>query len=87
MEEIPDKRKKDAPLTNAEIGREYCNQLFNIEEERADLFPTHRYKQRLEREKLVLDAFWCWLVTLNALKGSQLLIAYLSITLITQIYH
>jgi hypothetical protein len=31
VEAIPDKRKKDAPLTNAEIGREYCNQLFKIE--------------------------------------------------------
>jgi transposase len=72
VEAIPDKRKKDAPLTNAEIGREYCNQLFKIEEELAVLSPADRYKQRLEREKPVLDAFWCWIESLNALKGSAL---------------
>lgn len=72
VEAIPDKRKKDAPLTNAEIGREYCTQLFKIEEELAELSPADRYKQRLEREKPVLDAFWCWLESLNTLKGSAL---------------
>jgi hypothetical protein len=72
VEVIPDKRKNDTPLTNAEIGREYCTQLFKIEEELAELSPPDRYKQRLERGKPVRDTFWCWIESLNTLKGSAL---------------
>ena len=31
-----------------------------------------RYSKRLELEKPVLDAFWCWLDTVQMLKGSAL---------------
>ena len=34
-EAIPGRRAKDAPLTSAEIGRDYCNRLFKIEIGRA----------------------------------------------------
>lgn len=64
VEAIPDKRVKGAPLTNAEIGRDYCNKLFKIEEELADLSSEERYTKRLELEKPVLEAFWCWLESL-----------------------
>ncbi len=35
VDAIPEKRAKDAPLTNAETGRDYCNKLFKIEEDLA----------------------------------------------------
>lgn len=70
VEAVPDKKAKDAPLTNAEIGRDYCNQLFKMEEALKDLAPNERYIKRLELSKPVLEAFWCWLENLNVLSGS-----------------
>ena len=72
MEAIPTKKDANAPLTNAEIGRDYCNQLFTIEESLKELSPEERKHKRLELEKPVLEAFWCWVESLNALKGSAL---------------
>jgi len=72
VEAIPDKKSKDAPLTSAEIGRDFCNQLFKMEEVLKDLTPDERYSKRLELEKPVLEAFWCWLENLNVLSGSAL---------------
>ena len=72
VEAIPNKKDANAPLTSAEIGRDYCNQLFKIEESLKDLSPEERKFKRLELEKPVLDAFWCWLESLNVLKGSAL---------------
>ncbi|SUY52736.1 IS66 family transposase [Lacrimispora sphenoides] len=62
----------DAPLTNAEIGRDYCNQLFKIEEGLKSLSSEERFCKRLELEKPVLEAYWCWLDNLSVLKGSAL---------------
>ena len=72
VEAIPDKKAADAPLTSAEIGRDYCNQLFKVEESLKDLTPEERFCKRLELEKPILEAFWCWLESLNVLKGSAL---------------
>ncbi|KPU43151.1 transposase IS66 family protein [Oxobacter pfennigii] len=72
VEAIPDKKAKDSAPTNAEIGRDYCNRLFKIEEELADLSPDKRYQKRLEQEKPILEAFWCWLESLTPLKESSL---------------
>ena len=72
VEAIPDKKAADAPLTSAEIGRDYCNQLFKVEESLKDLTPKERFWKRLELEKPILEAFWCWLESLNVLKGSAL---------------
>ena len=36
------------------------------------LTPEDRYTKRLELEKPVLEAFWCWLDSVQALKGSAL---------------
>jgi transposase len=71
-EAIPGRRAKDAPLTSAEIGRDYCNRLFKIEEGLADLLPEERHCRRLELEKPVLEVFWCWLEKLTFLNGSAL---------------
>jgi len=72
VEAIPSKKVKDALPTNAEIGRDYCNQLFKIEEGLKDLTPEERFYKRLDLEKPVLEAFWSWLYNLTVLNGSAL---------------
>ena len=72
IEAIPKKTGTDEPLTNAEIGRDYCNQLFEIERDLTHLSPEDRRLKRLELEKPILEAFWCWLENLNVLNGSAL---------------
>ena len=72
VEAIPNNAKQDGPPTNAEIGRDYCNSLFKIEEGLTNLTIDERYHKRLELERPVLDAFWYWLNSLTVLKGSAL---------------
>lgn len=72
VEAIPTKKASDAPPTSAEIGRQYCDKLFAIEDSLKELSTEERFCKRLELEKPVLDAFWCWLDSVNALKGSAL---------------
>ena len=72
VEAIPDKKVAGAPPTNAEVGRDYCNKLFEIERDLAPLDPDKRKAERLRLEKPVLEAFWCWLDALTPLKGSRL---------------
>ncbi|WP_306307313.1 IS66 family transposase [Cellulosilyticum ruminicola] len=43
-----------------------------MEKDLADLSPEERKIKRLELEKPVLEAFWCWIDTLNPLKDSRL---------------
>ncbi|WP_430734241.1 IS66 family transposase [Fodinisporobacter ferrooxydans] len=56
----------------AAVGFEYCNRLFAIERDLAQLSPEKRKQQRQERSKPVLEAYWSWLETVNPLKGSKL---------------
>lgn len=72
IEAVPNKKASDGPLTSAEIGRDYCNQLFEIERDLKHLSPEERMHKRLELEKPILEAFWCWLENLNVLNGSAL---------------
>ena len=72
VEAIPTKKASGTPPTSAEIGRQYCDKLFAIEDSLKDLSPEERFCKRLELEKPVLEAFWCWLDSVNALKGSAL---------------
>lgn len=72
VEAVPGRQDKNAPRIAAEIGSDYCGQLFHIESELKQLTPEERYCRRLELEKPVLVAFWCWLDTVQALKGSAL---------------
>lgn len=71
VEAIPDKKSGNG-LTNAELGRAYCDRLFAIEKDLKDLSPEDRYIKRLELEKPVLGEFWAWLDKLNPLPGSAL---------------
>lgn len=72
VEAFPQRKDPDAPLTSAEIGLQYCDKLFAIEDSLKDLSSEERFCKRLELEKPVLEAFWCWLDSINALKGSAL---------------
>lgn len=72
VEAIPQKAKPDGLPTSAEIGRQYCDKLFAIEDSLKNLSAEERFCKRLELEKPVLEAFWCWLDSINALKGSAL---------------
>lgn len=71
IEAIPSKSMTDK-LTNAEIGRDYCDKLFELERKLKDLSAEERKAKRLKQEKPVLEAFWCWLENLDVLKGSAL---------------
>lgn len=72
VEAIPQRKADGSPPTSAETGRDYCDRLFKIEESLSGLSPEDRYLQRLELERPVLDAFWCWLENVKVLKGSAL---------------
>lgn len=71
VDAIPDKASGN-PKTNAEIGRDYCNELFKIEEALKDLTPEERFSKRLELAKPLLDEFWNWLDGINVLPGSAI---------------
>lgn len=72
FEAIPKTKGASAKASPAYIGNAYCEQLFQIEKSLKDLQPEERRKQRLERERPALDAFWKWIDGLNALGGSKL---------------
>lgn len=72
VEAIPMKKALDDPPTSAELGRQYCDKLFSIEDSLKYLPPKERFCKRLELEKPILEVFWCWLDSLNTLKGSAL---------------
>ncbi len=59
-------------VSNGELGRDYCNQLFAIEKDLAELNPEERKIKRLELGKPVLEAFWCWVEKLHPLNELRL---------------
>ncbi|MSR91446.1 transposase [Clostridiaceae bacterium WCA-383-APC-5B] len=72
IDAIPSKLKPSKEITNAEKGRNYCNELFKIEKTLKNMDCDKRKAERVKQEKPVLDAFWCWLESLNPLRGSKL---------------
>ena len=68
MEVITTKKDAKVHLTSTGIGRNYWNQLFHIEQRLKELSIEERKAKRLELEKQVLDAFWCWVESLHTLK-------------------
>ena len=72
MEAIPKVKASGSNGSQAQIGVGYCDRLFKIEDELKDMSPEDRYIKRLELAKPVLEAFWSWLETVNALPGSKL---------------
>ena len=69
---LPGKSKKSSDKTSAEIGFDYCNQLFELEKEYADLDADTRKAKRLETEPAIWEAYWSWLKTVDPAGGSRL---------------
>ena len=69
---LPGKSKKFPDKTPAEIGFDYCSQLFELEKEYADLDADTRKAKRLETETAIWEAYWSWLETVNPAGGSRL---------------
>ena len=53
----------------AATGEAYCNKIFHIEGELKGLKADERHEKRLELVKPVLEEFYAWLKTVNAMKG------------------
>ncbi len=64
--------KKDWVGSKALQGKAFCDKLFKIERDLKKLIPEERYKKRLELAKPVIDEFYEWLKTVNALPQSSL---------------
>ena len=71
VEAIP-KKPEGSPKTQAEIGRDFCDKLFHEDSKLKDISPEERFLARNEKERKILDEFWNWLDTVNALNGSAL---------------
>ena len=65
---LPKGKRVGAAVT----GQAYCTKLFLIERELQDLPPETRYKNRLRREKPLLDEFRTWADTRTAAPKSKL---------------
>lgn len=76
FEAIPAKRRnsktKILPAIPAEIGLDYCNQLFELEKQYQDLDPEDRKRLRLETETPIWKAYWAWIEKLSPTGGSRL---------------
>lgn len=72
IEAIPQHKTAAQVLTNAEIGRNYCDKLFAIEKVLSEISAEERFTKRLELEKPILEAFWCWLEKLSVLNNSAM---------------
>lgn len=53
-------------------GKRYCDQLFALERQFADLTPEERFCKRQERSKPLVDAFYAWAQALGAVPKSGL---------------
>lgn len=69
LKTLPKEKRKDA---GAQQGLAFCNELFRLEREFADLTPQERYEQRLEHSKPVAEAFFTWADACGALPKSSL---------------
>lgn len=58
--------------SQCEIGRDYCDQLFKLEKEWAQLPANERLMKRQEQALPILNAFWQWVDQVNALPNSLL---------------
>ena len=57
--------KGHASAKNIRKGLEFCNRLFAIEQQLADMSAEERYKQRLEQAKPVLDELFRWVESVH----------------------
>ena len=54
------------------IGKQYCDKLFALEKQFAEMPPDERFKERQKQSKQVLDEFFVWVDNLNILPKSLL---------------
>jgi hypothetical protein len=64
--------KADREGCTALLGKRYCDKLFAIERELADLDADKRYQARLERLQPLMEAFFAWAASLNERPKSAL---------------
>ena len=64
--------KSNPKNSKAFEGFSFCQKLFKLEEGWADIEYEERLRLRIKHSKPVLDGFYAWLETINALKGSKL---------------
>jgi len=64
--------EKDREGSGAMVGKRYCDRLFRHEREFADMEPDERHDKRTELSKPVIDEFFNWVTSLNALPKSLL---------------
>jgi transposase len=57
--------KKDRADSNAMVGKKFCDKLFALERDFADLTADERLKKRQELSKPVLDEFYKWVETID----------------------
>jgi transposase len=72
LKALPEKDRKDSRTM---VGKRYCDQLFRHERELAGLEASERFAKRMEFSKPVLDEFFSWAGSVNALPKSLLGIA------------
>ena len=63
---------KDEVSSEAKTGLEYCNRLFALEKDFDRLTPEQRKTERLRQSQPVLEEYFAWLDTVQALSGSNL---------------
>jgi transposase len=59
-ESLKSMNKEERATSNSKVGLDYCNQLFKIERDLADMTNEDRYEKRLKLSQPVLDAFLAW---------------------------
>ena len=57
--------KKDQADSNAMTGKQFCDKLFSLERDFAELTDEERFQKRQELSKPIFDEFYEWLGTLN----------------------
>lgn len=67
--------EKDRESSDTMKGKRYCDKLFALERDFADLPPDERHKRRQELSRPLMDEFFEWLIKLGALPKTPLGIA------------
>jgi len=68
-------REKDRADSSAFRGKRYCDKLFELERKFAGITPEERFQKRRELSKPVMDEFFVWLDSLNAVPKTPIGIA------------
>lgn len=59
--------EKDRIGTSALHGKQFCDRLFSLEREFAELPPNERFEERMKQSKSVMDEFFTWAANSNTL--------------------